>query len=128
MGFTYIRVTVTVTVAAPASPERSEEIELLVDTGAMLSVIPRPVLERLGIEAVYTQRAQVFGGAILERQVGVVLFTYNGATGGVSVLFGEEADQQVLGVTALEVMGLRVDPRSGQLERTDILMLSQTSS
>ena len=122
MGFTYVRVTV----AAPASPDRSEEIELLVDTGAMLSVIPRPMLERLGIEAVYTQRAQVFGGAVLERQVGVVLFTCNGATGGVSVLFGEEDDQQVLGVTALEVMGLRVDPSSGQLERTDILMLPLT--
>ena len=119
MGFTYI----LVTVAAPGSPERSEEIELRVDTGAILSVIPRPMLEGLGIEPVYTQKARVFGGAVLERQVGVVLFTYNGATGGVSVLFGEEDDQQVLGVTALEVMGLRVDPRSGELEHTDILML-----
>ena len=93
----------------------------------MLSVLPRPLLERLGIEAVYTQKARVFGGAVLERQVGVALFTYNGATGGVSVLFGEEDDQQVLGVTALEVMGLRVDPRSGELEHTDILMLPITS-
>ena len=120
MGFTYV----TVTVAAPDSPQRGEDIELLVDTGATLSVIPRPLLERLGITPVYTQKARVFGGAVLERDVGVVLFTYNGATGGVSVLFGEEENQQVLGVTALEVMGLRVDRRSGQLERIDILMLS----
>ena len=120
MGFTYVRVNV----AAPGTPDRSEEIELLVDTGAMLSVLPRPLLERLGIEAVYTQKARVFGGAVLERDVGVVLFTYDGAAGGVAVLFGEEDDQQVLGVTALEVMGLVVDPRSGQLERTDVLMLS----
>ena len=62
----------------------------------------------------------------MEREVGVVLFTYNGASGGVSVIFGEEGDQSILGVTALEVMALRVDPRSGQLERTDILMLPLT--
>ena len=107
MGFTYV----LVNVAAPGSPDRNEEIELLVDTGAMLSVLPRPLLERLGISPVYTQRERVFGGAVLERQVGVVLFTDNGTTGGVSVLFGEDDDQQVLGVTDMEVMGLRVDPQ-----------------
>ena len=98
MGFTYVRVNV----AAPGSPDRSEEIELLVDTGAILSIIPRPMLER---------------------EIGGVFITYDNARGFVSVLFGEEGDPPILGVTALEVMALRVDPRSGQLERTDILML-----
>ena len=122
MGFTYVRVAV----AAPASPDRTEEIELLVDTGAILSVIPRPMMERLGVTPVGMQRVRAFGGEVMEREIGVVLFTYNGASGGVSVIFGEEGDQSTLGVTALEVMALRVDPRSGQLERTDILMLPLT--
>mgnify|MGYP003707788411 CR=1 FL=1 len=120
MGFTYVRVNV----AAPGSPDRGEEIELLVDTGAILSVIPRPVLERLGVTPIDTQRVRAFVGEVKERDVGVVLFTFNGASGGLSVIFGEEGDQLILGVTALEVMALPVDPRSGQLDRTDILMLS----
>jgi clan AA aspartic protease len=122
LGLTYVRVNV----AAPGSPDRSEEIEFLVDTGAILSVIPRPMLERLGVMPVDRQRVRAFGGEVMERDVGVVLFTYNGASGSVSVIFGEEGDQLILGVTALEVMALRVDPRSGQLERTDILMLPLT--
>ena len=119
MGFT----SVLVNVAAPGSPERSEEIELLVDTGAILSVIPRAMLERLGVTPVDRQRVQAFGGEVMEREIGGAFLTYENARGFVSVLFGEEGDQSILGVTALEVMGLRVDPRSGQLERTDILML-----
>jgi predicted aspartyl protease len=124
LGFTYVRVTV----ASPGSPEKSEEIELLVDTGAILSVIPRPMLERLGVTPVDTQRVRAFGGQVMEREIGGVFHTHENSRGFVSVLFGEEGDQSILGVTALEVMALRVDPRSGQLERTDILMLSQTSS
>ena len=119
MGFTYVRVNV----ASPGTPDRSEEIELLVDTGAMLSVIPRPLLERLGVTPVGRQRVRAFGGEVMEREIGGVLLTYENAIGIVSVLFGEERDQSILGVTALEVMALRVDPRSGQLEQTDILML-----
>ena len=62
----------------------------------------------------------------MEREIGGVFLTYENARGFVSVLFGEEGDQSILGVTALEVMALRVDPRSGQLELTDILMLPLT--
>ena len=123
MGFIYV----LVTIAAPGSPERSEETELLVDTGAILSVIPRPMLERLGVTPVDTQRVRAFGGEVLEREIGGVFLTYENAGGFVSVIFGEEDDQLILGVTALEVMALRVDPRSGQLDRTDILMLPITS-
>jgi clan AA aspartic protease len=123
MGFTYVRITV----AAPASPDRSEEIEFLVDTGAILGVIPRSMLERLGITPFDKQRVRAFGGKILERDICGASLTYDNARGFVSVLFGEEGDQVILGVTALEVMALRVDPRSGLLERTDILMLPLTS-
>ena len=122
MGFTCVRVNV----AAPGSLDRSKEIELLVDTGAILSVIPRPMLERLGVTPVDRQKVRAFGGEVMEREIGGVFLAYENARGFVSVLFGEEGYQSILGVTALEVMPLRVDPRSGQLERTDILMLPLT--
>ena len=45
MGFIYV----DVGVSNPSTPETSEEIRVLVDTGATLSVLPASLLERLGI-------------------------------------------------------------------------------
>ena len=60
------------------------------DTGATLSVIPRTVLESLGIGPA---RSVVEADATPCR-----------------VLFGEAEDVVVLGLTALEQLGLAVDP------------------
>ena len=43
MGFTRLHFTVS----HPVELDRSEEVELLVDTGALNSVVPRAILERL---------------------------------------------------------------------------------
>jgi len=45
MGLTGVRVTV----GNPADSARSRELEFLVDSGAIYSVVPREVLEELGI-------------------------------------------------------------------------------
>jgi hypothetical protein len=39
----------TIEVANVASPEATERLEFIVDSGAVYSVVPAPVLERLGI-------------------------------------------------------------------------------
>ena len=51
MGLT----TLELEVASPASPERAEKLEFLVDSGAIYSVVPAPVLERLGIKSLAQQ-------------------------------------------------------------------------
>ena len=114
---------VTVSVASPARPERAEEIELLVDTGAMLSVIPRAMLERLGLSPIGRRKFKGFGDQTIEREISVALLRYNGDAAGTSVIFGEEGDTPVLGVTALETLGYQVDPVSGRLNPTDLLLV-----
>jgi predicted aspartyl protease len=39
------------------------------------------------------------------------------------VIFAEEADTPILGATALEAMGLQVDPVTKELEPLELLML-----
>ena len=46
MGLTVLKVEV----GNPANPEVTEEVELLVDSGAIYSVISTPVLENLGTQ------------------------------------------------------------------------------
>jgi hypothetical protein len=37
-------------VGNPADPSRTETVEFLIDSGAIYSVVPTPVLDRLGIK------------------------------------------------------------------------------
>lgn len=118
MGMTYVRVRV----ANPSRPRRTEEIELLVDTGAMLSVVPRPVLQGLGIKSVDKRRFRAFGG-IVERETGGVRMEYDGVRAVVGVIFGEPGDASVMGATTLESLGYQVDPVAGELKPTEMLLL-----
>ena len=40
----------SIEIANPANPAIVVDVELLVDSGAIYSIVPRPVLERLGIK------------------------------------------------------------------------------
>jgi predicted aspartyl protease len=113
---------VNVAISNPADPDRGEHLELLVDTGATLSVVPRRVLERLAVSPIGRRDFRGFGG-VISRETGIVSMTYDGATAGVTVVFGEEDDPPILGVTALESLGYQVDPVSGELKPSEMLLL-----
>ena len=113
---------VEVGVSNPATPDVSEKIRVLVDTGSTLSVLPASMLERLGIRRRSRWRLRGFGGEVT-RDVGTVDMRYDGVDGGVTAIFGDEDDPPIMGVTAMETMGLEADPVSGKLNRVDILML-----
>ena len=48
MGLTFLEVEV----GNPANPEVTEKIEFLIDSGAIYSVVPTPILARLGIKPI----------------------------------------------------------------------------
>ncbi len=118
MGFVHV----DVELSNPTDPRQFESIELLVDTGATLSVVPAPVLERLGVRPLGCRDFKGFGG-VVRRQTGNVTMAYDGAAAGITVVFGEPDDPPILGVTALESLGYRVDPVTGELHPTEMLLL-----
>ena len=113
---------VDVVISNPADLDRGEHLQLLVDTGAMLSVVPRRVLERLPVSPIRRRDFRGSGG-VISRETGIVSMTYDGTTAGVTVVFGEEADPPILGVTAPESLGYQVDPASGELKPSEMLLL-----
>ena len=117
LGLTYV----DVRLSNPAERKTYEDIRAMVDTGSTLSVFPESFLERLGIPRTGHRRFRGFGGRLI-RDVGTANLTYNGETGGITVVFGREDDPPILGVTALEVLGFRVDPVSEQVQRVDLLI------
>ena len=106
----------------PSTPEASEKVRVLVDTGATLSVLPTSLLERLGIHRIGSKRFRGFGGEVT-RDIGNVTMHYDGELGAAGAIFGDEDDPPIMGVTSLLTMGLEVDPEAGRLKHVEILML-----
>jgi len=106
----------------PSAPERVVELEGIVDTGAIYSVIPRSVLEELGVRPIERRRFRAFGGYV-ERDIGEVGVELMGRKRTVTVIFGEAGDIAVLGITALEAFGLELDPVRGTLREAELLLL-----
>ena len=114
---------VKVKLANLAAPMRTEELSLLVDTVATLSWVPRELLEKLGLGTVSRLPFIFADGRILERDITSVLLTIDGRKAPVPVAFGEPGEEAVLGATALEILGLLVDPVAQKLIPRNLLAL-----
>ena len=117
MGFIKVRFGVF----NPLKPDRVLELEGVVDTGAIYSVIPENVLKELNIKPLEKRRFRAFGGYV-ERDLGEAGIELMGRRT-VTVIFGESNDIVILGITALEAFGLEVDPVKGRLRETELLLL-----
>jgi clan AA aspartic protease len=106
----------------PLQPEKVIEINAIVDTGAVYSVVRRDFLEKLGVKPLRRRRFRAFGSYV-ERDVGEVGMVLLGERRTVPVMFGEEGDAVVIGVTALEIFGLEVDVVRGVLKEAELLLL-----
>jgi predicted aspartyl protease len=106
----------TIEIENPATPgQRRTLSDVLVDTGAELTWVPRAVLEALGIAAHKQLRFRQADGTVLTRWTGIAIVHAGGTSTGDDVVFGEPGDMVLLGARSLEGLNLRVDPVSRQL-------------
>ena len=111
MGLTHL----IIEVGNPSSPDVTEQVEFLIDSGAAHSVVPEEILNRLGILPLDTQEYRMANGERIVRKQGIALFRYKGRVGGADVIFGEDGDSDLLGATTLESLGLSLDPIKREL-------------
>ena len=107
--------TLTVDVANPATPDVTESLEFIVDSGAVMSVVPADVLHRLGILPTKQETFRLANGQQIVRHKGIVRFQFREWIGGSDVIFGEEGDATLLGALTLEALGLLLDPIKREL-------------
>lgn len=101
---------VRVTIAHPTDSARSAEVDLLVDTGATLSWVPRQLLEQLGLPLLPRRTFRLADGRTVERETAGAMVRLNGNEANVTVVLAEPSDDHLLGATALESLGFAVDP------------------
>ncbi len=119
---------VRVQISNPSDGEKPIEQEMIVDTGAYMSVLPRNILVKLGIRPVTRRTFGLADGKTrIEREIGTANFAYMGAIGGSPVVFGEQSDKSLLGVLTLEALGLSVDPVKGELKPVEMFLLNVDS-
>jgi len=118
MGLTILEVEV----GNPANPEVTEKIEFLIDSGAIYSVVPTPILESLGIQPISEQEFRLADGTKIVRKKGIALFKYGDKIGGADVIFGEEGDSVLLGAFTLEALGLALDPLKRELKPLPMIL------
>jgi len=111
----------------PASPEKAEEVEAMVDTGAAFSWIHRERLERLGVVKLRRIGFRAIDGSILERDTAAVWVGSNGFTAPDIVVIAERNDMEVIGVHTIEGLGMAADPVQKKLVPTVMPALVATA-
>lgn len=102
---------------------KKAEIDFLIDSGAIYSLVPSDFLKKLGIEPYKTIEFVLADGTKIKRKVGDAYYEYNGEGGSAPVIFGEKGDEPLLGATALESLGLMLNPFNRELYPMRMLLV-----
>jgi len=101
---------------------RSVRARALVDTGATFTVVPRKVFEELQLPIIGKKTVKTAKGSVeLSECLGVI--EVMGRRAGSQILVSDDVDLVLIGVLTLEALGLEVDPTTGRLKETEILLL-----
>ena len=100
--------------------------QFLIDTGATGatdSVAPASELRKIGINPIGKQAYELASGSIVEYEFGLAQIEFMNETTAGRVIFGPDSVEPILGVTALESVGMVVDPTSLTLKRLPAISL-----
>ena len=119
MGLTHV----TVALRGLGTSAGSYEADFLVDTGATDSLAPSGKLRQIEVQPVGTMVYELADGTKHEYAFGLVEIRFMGEITAGRVIFGPEGVEPVLGVTALESVGITIDPAGRTLKRLPAIPL-----
>ena len=101
---------------------RSRSLVGLVDTGALHTVIPAPILEGLDIPVYGNRQYQLADGSVVALPVGSAQIELEGEIFAVPVLFGTDTRNVLIGATTLETFGWAADPKNRRFIPADLTL------
>ena len=113
MGLPYVSVSIKV----PGTTDVGYDALFLVDTGATDSMAPGSELAKTGIRPVGATAYELADGSVHEYSFGLAQIEFMGKITAGRVVFGPDAVAPILGVTALESVGITIDPATRTLKR-----------
>jgi clan AA aspartic protease len=97
--------------------------DFLVDTGATDSLAPADELQKIGVQPVGKMVYELADGQLQEYEFGLVQIAFMGEVTAGRVIFGPDKAEPLLGVTALESVGITIDPANRTLKRLPAIPL-----
>ena len=120
MGMTYAQVLLN-------GPKDEKKLELLVDTGSLLTWVSEGTLAAIGVRPTGTRKFRTIDGRELIRNIGEAVFEVMGERATTIIVFANPTDAEVLGVVSLEQLGLEVDPTTKELRKTEVFAAYRVS-
>lgn len=109
-----------------ANPNRRDEaIEIadaLVDTGATWTVVPRTLADQLRLDVIGSKRIRT-ADAEVQLDHSFAYVEYDGRESVGDIVISDSYPGVLIGVLTLEGMALAVDPKSGRLVDSELLLL-----
>jgi clan AA aspartic protease len=111
------RITANATLRSSACSTRTYEADFFVDTDATNCLAPADELRKIGVARVGKTTYRLADGRIKEYAFGLVEIAFMGEITAGRVIFDPDNAEPILGVTALESVGITVDPATRTLKR-----------
>ncbi|MEO6583368.1 MAG: aspartyl protease family protein [Ferruginibacter sp.] len=102
--------------------DKFADVDFLIDSGAVYSLVPGKILDQLEIEPYREVSFAMADGTAIKRKVASAYFEFEGEGGPAPVVYGEEGDTALLGATTLESIGLILNPFTRTLHPMRMLM------
>jgi clan AA aspartic protease len=119
MGLTHV----TTTVRNLAGRGKGFEADFLVDTGAFQCLAPAKALRKAGMKPEEKNVYEPADGRPVELEYGFARVSLMGEETFTPIIFGREGSAPILGVLALEGLGITVDPKTRSLKRERAISL-----
>ena len=95
------------------------------DTGATDCLVPKPHLEAIGLKPKGQRTYELANGAELILDITTADIEFMGEIGDGTIIFGDADAEPLLGLTALESVGIEVDPLNQRLQRLTAVRLKR---
>ena len=97
-------------------PEKSLEVEAVIDTGATMVVLPKDIVNALGLRKVREVKVRYANNKVETRPIyGVVTIELKGRSANLDVLAEEKGSQSLIGQVLLKLLDLIVEPKTRKL-------------
>ncbi|MBI4801246.1 MAG: aspartyl protease family protein [Elusimicrobia bacterium] len=121
MGLTHV----TVSLKTNERAKKQYEADFLVDTGATDCLAPAAELKKIGVTPAGKMVYELANGDKVEYKFGLGVIEFMGEITAGRIIFGPDDAEPILGVTALESVGILVDPVKQTLKRMPAIPLKR---
>jgi predicted aspartyl protease len=100
---------------------KTKKVQGLVDTGATLTTIPKTLADELSIKIISNEQVQT-GAGLIQINKGNSVITIGNKEGIQMVWISDVIDKVLVGCVTLETLGLKVNPLTGKIEETPLML------